>query len=189
MEQNTLLSSRPLILFNDKRYHTGIPKRLQSDRRMILDLDELVANLTIKYSKAEVVAVRFRDLPWPDQLRVISQARVFITTQGSSAFRWLWLPPGATCIVIGAPEGPQRTEWQSFHELDRWFPLSYVSFQRYTVDINKTDEYVVNVVPGHWQPNNPEAARHWWLYNADVRLRMQKIEPMLDHAMGGIQCH
>lgn len=109
----------------------------------------------------------------------MSQTSVFITTQGSSAFRWVWLPEGATCIVVGAPEGPEKTVWKSFHELDRWFPLSYVSFHRYHVDIDRTDDYVVHVVPGHWQPPDPAGARLWWLYNADVRVRMERLQAIL----------
>eukprot|EP00878_Enallax_costatus_P032541 GHUV01035769.1.p1 GENE.GHUV01035769.1~~GHUV01035769.1.p1 ORF type:complete len:234 (+),score=41.24 GHUV01035769.1:146-847(+) len=136
-------SSRPLILLNDKRYHDSSSGTgpLKDDRRMILEIEKLAQDIAAAYPSADVVVARFRDLPWPDQVRLLCQASVFITTQGSSAFRWLWLPPGATTVVIGAPEGTEPTEWKSFHELDRWFSLSYVRFQRYHIDTNGGSSY------------------------------------------------
>ena len=106
--------TRPLIILNDKRYGPSA----KPDRRMILDIDELAANISALYPNAEVLAVRFRDLEWSDQLRLLSRATVFITTQGSSAFRLVFMPKGATCIMIGSPD-PKKSEWKSFHELDR----------------------------------------------------------------------
>lgn len=184
-------TSRPLVLLNDKRYHDSTAAgssvtTLKSDRRMILEIEHLADDIRAAYPTADVVAVRFRDLSWPDQLRLLSQAKVFITTQGSSAFRWVWLPPGSTCVVIGAPEaapGLGHTEWKSFHELDRWFPLSYVDFQRYHVDASNTGEYDASVKPGHWQPKDPAAAKRWWLYNADVRVDFERLRPMIDQAL------
>lgn len=151
---------------------------------MILEIDKLAQDIAAAYPSAEVVVARFRDLPWPNQLKLLSQTSVFITTQGSSAFRWIWLPRGATTVVIGAPEGPEPTEWKSFHELDRWFPLSYVDFERYRIDSNNTADYVVSVKPGHWQPKDPKAAKLWWLYNADVRVRLDRLGPVIDQALG-----
>lgn len=177
-------TSRPLILLNDKRYHDSSSSTLKSDRRMILDIEQLAEEIRAAYPTADVVAVRFRDLSWPDQLQMISQAKMFITTQGSSAFRWIWLPPGSTCIVIGAPEESGHTEWKSFHELDRWFPLSYVAFERYSVSADSTGDYVVSVKPGQWQPKDPAAAKRWWLYNADVRVQLEQLRPMIDQALG-----
>lgn len=106
--------AKPLILLNDKRYGNTA----KADRRMIMDIDRVAADLQELYPNAEVRAVRFRDLSWPDQLRLLSRASVFVTTQGSSAFRLVFLPKGATCIMVGSPD-PKITEWKSFHELDR----------------------------------------------------------------------
>lgn len=67
----------------------------------------------------------------------------------------------------------------------RWFPLSYIHFQRYSIDIQRTDEYEVRVHKGHWQPNwwFPAERRRWWLYNADVRLDLGRLSSMLDKAL------
>lgn len=105
---------KPLVLLNDKRFGP----RSKADRRMIMDIDKVAADLQALYPNVEVRAVRFRDMSWPDQLQLLSRARVFVTTQGSSAFRLVFLPKGATCIVVGSPD-PKGTEWKSFHELDR----------------------------------------------------------------------
>uniref|UniRef100_A0A383VIN0 Glycosyltransferase 61 catalytic domain-containing protein n=1 Tax=Tetradesmus obliquus TaxID=3088 RepID=A0A383VIN0_TETOB len=170
--------AKPLILINDKRY--GVNG--QEDRRMLLDIEPLIGNLSELYPAAEVKAVRFRDMEIPEQIRWIARAKVFITTQGSSAFLLVFLPAGATCIVVGSPSG-NSTTWTSFYELDRWFPLTYVQFQRYEVDVNSIAEYEVKTVPGHWQPDNPAEARDWWLYNANVRLRLERLKVLLEPAL------
>jgi hypothetical protein len=148
---------------------------------MMMDIEALAQNLTAQYP-AGVQAVRFRDMEWREQLRVLSQTKVFITTQGSSAFRLVFLPPGATCIMIGAPE-PHNTSWKSFHELDRWFPLTYVQFLRYEIPMSAVDEYEVKVWPGWWQPVDAEGQKNWWLYNADVRLKKERLYPILESVL------
>jgi hypothetical protein len=129
----------------------------------------------------QVRAVRLRDLSWPDKLRLLSRTSVFITTQGSSAFRLVFLPRGSTAVIVGGPE-TGSPEWVNFHELDRWFPLSYVQFSRYEVHTQNKWEYEVQVVPGWWQPEwyKPLARRAWWLYNANVRIDLQRLRGVLD---------
>jgi hypothetical protein len=131
-----------------------------------------------------VRAVRLRDLPWPDVLRLLSRTAVFITTQGSSAFRLVFLPPGSTAVVVGGPDTRSST-WKNFHELDRWFPLSYVQFSRYEVHTQNEEEYEVKVVPGMWQPHciAPLSRRAWWLYNADVRIDRQRLQGLLNDVL------
>eukprot|EP00878_Enallax_costatus_P041671 GHUV01048513.1.p1 GENE.GHUV01048513.1~~GHUV01048513.1.p1 ORF type:complete len:150 (+),score=8.38 GHUV01048513.1:562-1011(+) len=148
---------------------------------MILDIENLVASIQSEYTTADVVAARFRDLSWPDQLRLLSQASVFITTQGSSAFRWVWLRPGATVIVLGAPNAFTPNEWKNFHELDKWFPLHYIRFEKYLVDINKTGDYKAQAE--EWQKGD-RGQQEWWLYNSDVRVQMDRLRPLLDKALG-----
>jgi hypothetical protein len=126
-----------------------------------------------------VRAVRLRDLSWPDKLRLLSRTSVFITTQGSSAFRLVFLPRGSTTVVVGSPE-TGSPEWVNFHELDRWFPLSYVQFSRYEVNTQNKHEYEVEVVPGWWQPDNRRARRAWWRYNAHVRIDIWRLRGLLD---------
>eukprot|EP00878_Enallax_costatus_P045570 GHUV01054984.1.p1 GENE.GHUV01054984.1~~GHUV01054984.1.p1 ORF type:complete len:485 (+),score=44.64 GHUV01054984.1:527-1981(+) len=178
-------NSRPLILLNDKRYRDAPGSSvLQDDRRMILDIEQLANDIRQAYPHTDVIPVRFRELAWPDQLRLLSTSTVFITTQGSSAFRLVFLPLGSSCIMVGSPELPGEQEWQSFHELDRWFPLNYVRLERYPIPYSNTsDEFVVWRKPGHWEPGGQEAARRWWLYNAHVRLHLARLKPMLDRAL------
>lgn len=170
--------SKPLIVLNDKRFGP----QGSSDRRMILDIESVAANISAAFPEASVQTVRFRDLQWHVQLHMLARTKVFITTQGSSAFRLVFLPPGSTCIMIGSPEEP-KTDWRSFHELDRWFPLSYVSFLRYVIDINNLNDYEVSPVPGHWQPGDAVANRQWWQYNANIRLSWERLFPMIAQAL------
>ncbi|WIA34965.1 hypothetical protein OEZ86_013246 [Tetradesmus obliquus] len=170
---------KPLIVLNDKRFGASN----QTDRRMLLDIEPLVSNLSALYPQAEVRAVRFRDLNMTEQLRLVAHATVFITTQGSSAFRLVFLPEGATCVYVGSPKSADATKWVPFYELDRWFPLSYVQFQRYEVALNSTAEYDASPMPGHWAPGDPAEAREWWLYNAHVRLQLDRLKVMLDPAL------
>jgi len=73
---------KPLILLNDKRF--GLHS--ERDRRMILNIDEVAANLTAMYPDAEVKVIRFRDLALAQQIKWLARAKVFITTQASSSF-------------------------------------------------------------------------------------------------------
>lgn len=173
------LHNQPLVLLNDKRSGPGGTP----DRRMVKDVEALASNLSMLYPSANFTAVRFRDMPWAEQLHLLSRAKIFITTQGSSAFRLVFLPRGAVCVMVGAPEGNQ-TEWVSFHELDRWFPLSYIQFVRYTISIHNITEYTVQIMPGHWQPTDQKGRDNWWLYNADVRLDVQRLKMILDPILG-----
>jgi hypothetical protein len=173
--------AKPLILLNDKRF--GADNKV--DRRMIIDIDGLVSNLSALYPAAEVKAVRFRDLTVTEQIRWTTRAKVFITTQGSSSFLMVFLPAGATCVMVGSPAG-NSTKWVSFYELDRWFPLTYVQFERYQVLVNSTAEYDAKVLPGHWQPGDPAEAHDWWLYNAAVRLRLDRLAEMLNPVLHAV---
>uniref|UniRef100_A0A383WL63 Glycosyltransferase 61 catalytic domain-containing protein n=1 Tax=Tetradesmus obliquus TaxID=3088 RepID=A0A383WL63_TETOB len=168
--------SRQLILINDKRFGASN----ETDRRMLLDIEPLVEKLSALYPGFEVRAVRFRDLTWTEQLRWMSRAKVFVTTQGSSAFRFVFLPPGATCVVVGSPASNNTTYFKPFHELDRWFSLSYVQFLRYGMSVDSTAEYEVQRVPGHWQPDDAVEAHDWWMYNANVRVQAERLQAMLD---------
>lgn len=172
-------SNKRVVVLNDKRYG----ENGAADRRMILDIEALATDLTALYPGVRASAVRFRDLPWVQQLQQLAQADVFITTQGSSAFRLVFLPPGATCIMIGAPAG-EDTQWGSFHELDRWFPLTYVQFKRYEIPVQQTDEYVVNVTGG-WEPAGEAARRNWWLYNANIKVKVAKLQQLLNGVLEG----
>eukprot|EP00775_Hariotina_reticulata_P004788 gene4788-5038_t len=120
---------RPLILLNDKRFGP----QSEGDRRMILNIDEVAANLTALYPAAEA---------------------------------------------------DQQTMWKSFYELDHWFPLTYVDIKRYEIPFSsRSDEYEVKVLPGWWQPKDRREAKNWWLYNADVKIRVDRLKGMLNVAL------
>jgi hypothetical protein len=131
----------------------------------------------------QVRAVRLRDLSWPDKLRLLSRTAVFITTQGSSAFRLVFLPRGSTAVIVGGPE-TGSLEWRNFHELDRWFPLSYVQFARYEVDNENKTEYEVNALDNSWRSRfMPWRERAWWRYNANVRIDIQRLKGLLESVL------
>lgn len=73
-----------------------------------------------------------------------------------------------------------RTQYTPFHELDAWFPLTYVRFIRYEIELQNINDYRVRHIDGLWQPDDPQERINWWLYNADVRLDMGKLIPMID---------
>lgn len=151
---------------------------------MILNIDEVAANLTAMYPTAEVKVIRFRDLPLAEQIKWLARAKVLITTQASSSFGLVFLPKGATCIMVGAPQADKQTMWKSFYELDHWFPLTYVDIKRYEVPFSsKNDEYEVKVLPGWWQPKDRREAKNWWLYNANIKIRVDRLKDMLDVAL------
>lgn len=120
-----LTRARPLILLNDKRF-TDKDGTLQDDRRMLLDIEALSRQLAAAFPHADVLPVRLRDLGMPDQLRLMAATRVFVTTSGSSSQPLVFMPRGATAIVVGQPEDEKTkalgpgVRFQSFEELDRW---------------------------------------------------------------------
>lgn len=71
----------------------------------------------------------------------------------------------------------------------RWFPLTYVQFARYPVLYDSKDEYEVKLLPGQYQPSifSPRARRQWNLYNASIRVRMDRLKPLIDQALAAYQ--
>lgn len=178
---------KPLIVLNDKRYHRG--SRLSSDKRMLLDIEELAAKLSDAYPMADILAVKFRDMPLVEQLQMMAATTVFITTAGSSSHMAVFMRPGSSAVVVGGLEDQQsqKTPWirfTPFDELDRWFPLTYVQFQRYAIDMNDTEHYTIVKHENAWEPDGAEERDRWWRYNANIRVDMKKLRPMLDQALG-----
>ena len=70
----------------------------------------------------KVNTVRFTAHTWVDQLAILSQTTVFVGTQGSAFFRFLFMPRGSAAVVIGSPDRAAGDvgNYPSFHELDRW---------------------------------------------------------------------
>lgn len=184
---SALARKRTLVVLNDKRYHKGA--NLTTDKRSILHIEELAADIIAAYPQADVLVAKFRDMQMVEQLQIMSVAQVFITTAGSSSHLAVFMPRGSHAILLGGPETEKDKEapwgsYTSFNELDRWFPLTYVQFQRYATDINDTASYSVQVVPGEWEPPGEAGRNRWRLYNANLRVDMHRLRPMLDQALG-----
>lgn len=184
---SALARKRPLILLNDKRYRHG--GQLKIDKRMILDIDGLAVDIATAYPQTDVVVARFRDMPMVEQLQIMSVAQVFITTAGSSSHLAVFMPRGSHVIYLGGPETEQEKQnpwgaYTSFNELDRWFPITYVQFQRYVTDIKHNMSYTLDLPPDAWQPGDPPLRERWQRYNANLRVDMGRLRPMLDKALG-----
>lgn len=182
---------KPLIVLNDKRYTSH--GQVMEDRRMILDIDALADSIQEAYPFANVMVVAFRDYTLTDQMRFLAGAKVFITTAGSSSHMLVFMPRGSTTIMLGGPEDDEAKAapwgpYTSFNELDRWLPLSYVDIQRYETNVRDKEWFEVkrnpDIVATSWQPPNPQVNARWWQYNADIRVDMQRLRPMLDRALG-----
>lgn len=176
---------KPLIVLNDKTYTKD--GKAMVDKRSILDLPQLSAAISAAYPFADVLVVRFRDLPLVEQLQVMTATSVFITTAGSSSHLAAFMSRGSSVVMLGGPEteAAKTTPWSRFtpfDELDRWFPLTYVQFFRYAVDKNDTAHYTITKPEGAWEPGG--AASEQWYYNANIRVDMERLRPMLDQALG-----
>jgi hypothetical protein len=183
-----LTRKRPLIVLNDKRYYKG--PELMTDKRLILDIDKLASDISAAYPDADVLVVKFRDMPMVEQIQIMSAVQVFITTAGSSSHMAVFMPKGSSVIYLGAPQTEEEKlqPWMSytaFNELDRWFPLSYVHFQRYATEMNDTSSYKIEKLPqGTWQPGNAKDRDRWMRYNSNICVDMERLRPMLDQALG-----
>ena len=114
--------------------------------------------------------VKFQSQPVKEQLTELSDTSLYITTQGSAAFRWVFLPSGAAVILFGSPEGAQENAYPSFFEAPAWFAMSQLKFYRYPIEQNSTDEFVQNTslitdTQGFW--------------DVDVRPTCSKLEPLI----------
>jgi hypothetical protein len=182
-----LARKRPLVVISDKRYHRN--GKLTTDKRIILNVEDLAADIAAAHPDVDVVIAKFRDMPWVEQLQVMSVAQVYITTAGSSSHMAVFMPRGGQVILLGCPEpeNDQDVAWgkyTAFTELDRWFPLTYVQFQRYTTDIKDNSSYAIQPLQGRWEPEDPVLRARWRLYNANLHVDFRRLQPMLDQALG-----
>lgn len=127
--------------------------------------------------------VAFMSLSWPAQLELLGRTAVFITTEGSSSFRYVFLPPGASSIILSHPDvftpgAEPRGEFAAFHEIDKYFPLTYVRFLKYRVDMAHRDEYVSSPT---FENGKPQAEKYQ-LYNAHVIAKVERLKPMVQEA-------
>lgn len=103
--------------------------------------------------------------------------------QGSSSFRYAFLPPGASSIILSPPDiltpgAEPRGEFAAFHEIDQYFPLSYARFPKYVVHMAHRDEYVSSPT---FESGKPQAEKYQ-LYNAHVIAKMERLKPMVQEA-------
>jgi hypothetical protein len=150
-----------------------------------------------------VAAVKFTALSWRRQLDVLASTTIFVTTEGSSGFRYVFLPAGASAIVLGHPDNttagavPLGTI-EEFHEIDKYFPISYVNFIKYWVDVKDKDEYeeyekvigLDHLLEPRFDSNKFHSAQEgetteykYKLYHAHIIVKMEKIERMVRSAI------
>ena len=160
------------------------------DKRCIGNLDELekclshdaLSRISLDNGwkvpfRSSVARVNFRTLNVTEQLENLSRTSIFITTQGSSAFRWVFLPPGAVVIVLGAPDGLVQTEYPAFFEGAAWFSMSQVKFYKYPVLQHAKSEYDLDLATA---PNGNEALAYW---NADIKPECNKLGMLVAQAI------
>lgn len=100
-----------------------------------------------------VTRVNFRALNVTEQMRILAHTSLFITTQGSSAFRWVFLPSGSAAIVLGAPEGGESLRYPAFYEIGAWFPISHIRFYKYKTRQENPSDYILEAGQEFWDAN------------------------------------
>src|SRR5689334_19034646 len=120
---SAIARKRALVVLNDKRYHQIA--NLTTDKRVILEIEDLAAEIAAAYPQVDVLLAKFRDMPMVEQLRTMSMAQVFITTAGSSSHLAVFMPRGGHTIYLGGPETEEEKQnpwgpYTAFNELDRW---------------------------------------------------------------------
>lgn len=120
---------------------------------------------------------------WREQLEIMVGTTIFITTQGSSGFRYVFMPKGACVIVIGSPEG-QNSGWpQPFFELEEFFRISYLTFLLYRVNENNAREYDVR----NRSINGTLTGTSNPLYDAHIQVDPHRISDLVALALKS--CH
>lgn len=162
------------VVLNDKRVQDGFYSG-QLDRRQIINIKEVEEHLKKALPAIRVESIKFVPMPWAEQLKKLSETTVFITTQGSAAFRFVFLPPGASVIFLShpvdiTPGAPPTTSVLPFHEVDKYFSLSYLRFLKYWVSINSTNEYA------EWDVNDPKRRD---IYHSHIIVNLTRIEPLV----------
>eukprot|EP00892_Ulva_mutabilis_P006234 jgi/Ulvmu1/3983/UM183_0002.1 len=128
----------PFVLFLDGR---------NGEKRHLHNADNLILKLQRRFPGVRMERVVMSILPLQEQLEYLSQATVVVSNIGSRSFRLIYLPNGATAILVGPPEfelelpaaveGQRWTETRvpmPFQEADScWAFLGYVQMLQYHV--------------------------------------------------------
>eukprot|EP00892_Ulva_mutabilis_P006239 jgi/Ulvmu1/3988/UM183_0007.1 len=128
----------PFVLFLD-----GKP----TDKRHLTNADDLIPKLQQKFPGVRMEHVQISDYPLEKQLDYLSKATVVVTNIGSRSFRLIYLPNGASVILVGPPEyaiklppRKQGSPWtvetieMPFQEIvSCWAYIGYVQMLQYHV--------------------------------------------------------
>eukprot|EP00892_Ulva_mutabilis_P012437 jgi/Ulvmu1/9566/UM053_0055.1 len=139
----------PFVLFMDGQKH---------ERRHITNAGDLIPKLQQSFPGVRMEHVEISRLSLSEQLELLSKATVVITNIGSRSFRLIYLPNGATTILIGPPEYEFELEGTAvkpsaqqervkipFQEIDWcWGYIGYVNMLQYHVE---RPEEVVKIAP------------------------------------------
>ena len=115
--------------------------------------------------------VQFQSLSVKEQLKELSDTSLYITTQGSAAFRWVFLPPGAAVVVFGSPEGVHENAFPSFFEAPAWFAMSQLKFYRYHISQDNPSEFAQRA-------SSDSKSQAFW--DVDVRPTCSRLELLLN---------
>eukprot|EP00892_Ulva_mutabilis_P012457 jgi/Ulvmu1/9584/UM054_0014.1 len=128
----------PFVLFLD-----GKPR----EKRHLTNAGAIIPTLKKKFPGVRMEHVQISEYSLQKQLELLSQATVVISNIGSRSFRLIYLPNGATTILVGPPEfqyqlppkkkgGPVTKEKvpMPFQEIDScWGYIGYVNMLQYHV--------------------------------------------------------
>ncbi|MEW5307169.1 MAG: hypothetical protein WDW36_009580 [Sanguina aurantia] len=107
-------------------------------RRRVLNPEELKQHLTLAFPSAKTAIVEFELLTPLQQLETMRGTDVFITLQGSAAFRLVFMGKGTSVIMVGSAIDPLRrvtNDWTytPFFELPRYFAGGGANILKYHV--------------------------------------------------------
>eukprot|EP00667_Euglena_gracilis_P010088 EG_transcript_10261 len=160
----------------------AVNDKAATDRRRIQNVEAVVASLR-NATNCTVLSVSFEDLSPRQQLEVMGRTTVFITTQGSSAFRLVFLPVGAHTIMIGSLPIPGSVSATTpFFELSRHFTLNHVVFLRYLVLDPKEVERLPVLTKKKGGPDF-KRLNEWRQYNAHVVVDPARLRRLVAQAL------
>ena len=113
------------------------------------------------------------------QLEVLSKTAIFVTNQGSSAFRLFYLPDGAQIVYIGALEADKTrvSELKAFNNFYKCFKdFTHLTWHKYHVrygDVAKKRPYAVP-----WE---------YTAYNKDVVAKEGRVAALLQAAVSNLK--
>jgi hypothetical protein len=165
-------AGKKIIIINSKGTDTAHNKG-QADRRRILNAEALAKHLRSVFPKFSVRLVNFQKHSVSQQVQLMSSARIFVTTQGSSAHRLVFMPDDSIVTVIGSwtfgKTYCDQGTWPPFHELRRYFSISNIRFIGYP--LSKNDKVVIISRTAPFIHDHC-IQRRWDVYNADVEVHL-----------------